>query len=240
MIHGPRTISSPEALPSRGSSLPSSSTIFMSTPNTARPCLACTARRSSASSARCSALSVHDRAERAHLGHAPGVQHLHVVALLEGAHHRRRAGRAADDRAAHRAELQVVAPRRARAGPARRSARRPTCVTPSLSNSSCSDLPSSARAREHQLGADHARDVRQAPGVDVEHRHHRQDDVARRAVQRIGQRRGVGVQHRRAVAVERALRVAGRARGVAQRRGGVLVEARPVELGRHAPSISSS
>ncbi len=49
-----------------------------------------------------------DRAERAHLGHSPGVQHLHVVALLERLHHRRRARRAADDRAAHGAESQIV------------------------------------------------------------------------------------------------------------------------------------
>ncbi|MOA20657.1 hypothetical protein D3C78_1411120 [compost metagenome] len=56
MIQGPRTISSPEVLPSRGSSLPSSPTIFMSTPYTTRPCLACRARRSAVSMARCLAL----------------------------------------------------------------------------------------------------------------------------------------------------------------------------------------
>src|SRR5688500_7083009 len=35
-------------------------------------------------------------AERAHLGHAPGVQHLHAEVVLERANHRRRARRAAD------------------------------------------------------------------------------------------------------------------------------------------------
>ena len=63
----------------------------------------------------------------------------------------------------------------------------------------------------------------------MEHRHDRQDHVARRAVQRVGQRGRVGVQHGRAVAVEHALRVAGRAGGVAERRRAVLVEQRPVE-----------
>jgi hypothetical protein len=56
MIHGPRTSRSPEASPSQGSSRPSSSTIFMSTPNTARPCVAITAKRSSWLMPRCLAL----------------------------------------------------------------------------------------------------------------------------------------------------------------------------------------
>src|SRR5512145_150640 len=34
-------------------------------------------------------------AKRAHLGHAPGMEHLYAVVVLEGADHRRRAGRAA-------------------------------------------------------------------------------------------------------------------------------------------------
>ena len=123
------------------------------------------------------------RAERAHLGHAPGVQHLHVVALLEGAHHRRRARRAADDRAAHRAELEVVGfhvgqqalPHRGHAGRHGDAFALEQLVQA---------LAVEVRPRKHELGADHARGIRQAPGVDVEHRHHRQDRVACRAVQR--------------------------------------------------------
>ena len=133
-------------------------------------------------------------AQRAHLGHAPGVQHLHVVALLEGAHHRRRAGRAADDGAAHGAELRLFASTWA-SSPCHTVGTPAETVTPSASNSSCRLLPSRNGPGKHQLGADHAGRIRQAPGIDVEHRHHRQDHVARRAVQRIGQRRGVGVQH---------------------------------------------
>jgi hypothetical protein len=86
------------------------------------------------------------------------------------------------------------------------------------------------RAREHQFGAHHAGDIRQAPRVHMEHWHDRQDHVARGAVvQRVGQRGRVGVQQRRAVAIEDPLRVAGGARRVAQRGGAVLIQQGPFE-----------
>jgi hypothetical protein len=168
------------------------------------------------------------RAERAHLGHSPGVQHLHAVAFLEGLHHRGRACRAADDGAAHGAELQVV---RLDVGeqalPDRRHAGRDRDVL--AFEQVVQRLAVEPRTRKDELGADHAGDVRQSPGVDVEHRHHRQHRVARRALQGVGKGRRVGVQHRRAVAVQGALRIAGRSRRVAERRRGVLVELGPLE-----------
>ncbi len=66
----------------------------------------------------------------------------------------------------------------------------------------------------------------------MKQRHDDEEGIARRqrhAVRRAG---AEGVQHRRAVAVHDALRIAGGAGGVAERRGGVLVEGRPVVLGR--------
>src|SRR6267154_3253321 len=57
-IQGPRTRRSPKALPSRGSSLPSLSTIFISTPKMVRPCLHSISRRFSAERRSCLALSV--------------------------------------------------------------------------------------------------------------------------------------------------------------------------------------
>ncbi len=85
-------------------------------------------RRTAASlaSARWLDLKRADRAERAHLGHAPGVQHLHAVVFLEGSDHRRRAGRAADDGAAQGAELAGCSAACAAAARARPWARRPT------------------------------------------------------------------------------------------------------------------
>jgi hypothetical protein len=63
----------------------------------------------------------------------------------------------------------------------------------------------------------------------VEHRHDRQDRVARRQVQRVGQRRCVCVEYRRAVRVQRALRIAGSSGRIAKARRGTLVEGRPFE-----------
>ena len=61
----------------------------------------------------------------------------------------------------------------------------------------------------------------------MEHRHHRQHGVARRQRHAVGQRRRHGVQQAGAVAVHGAFRVAGRARGVADARRRVLIEAGP-------------
>ncbi len=79
------------------------------------------------------------------------------------------------------------------------------------------------RPRHHQLGADHHRRERHPPGVGVEHRHHRQDDVVLADAHAVIEREAEGVQHERAVRVEDALRVAGRAGRVAHRGGGALV-----------------
>ena len=68
--------------------------------------------------------------------------------------------------------------------------------------------------------------------MDVEHRHHRQHRVDRAQAEGVRQVDGKRMQQRRAVRVQHALRVAGGARGVAERRGGALVEARPVDQGR--------
>ncbi len=173
------------------------------------------------------ALQRADGAQGRHLGHAPGVQHLHVVLLVEGAQHGGRAGRAADHRAPHGREAEPVGlgmgqkplPDGRHAGGKGHALALEQVVE---------RLAVHRRAREDDLGAGHRRGVGQAPGVDVEHRHHRQDRVARAEVQRIGRHRGIGVQHRRAVGIEHPLGVARGARGIAQRRGEVLVQLRPV------------
>ena len=82
-------------------------------------------------------------------------------------------------------------------------------------------------ARQHQRRAGQRGGVRNAPGVDVEHRHDRQHAAGGAQVQHVGQRDRIGVQHGGAVAVQHALRPPGGARGVAERAGGVLVERRP-------------
>ena len=66
----------------------------------------------------------------------------------------------------------------------------------------------------------------------MEERHHDEDRIARSEAERVGRAGGEGVQQRRAMAVQHALWIAGRAGGVAERRGRVLVEERPFVIGR--------
>ena len=82
-------------------------------------------------------------------------------------------------------------------------------------------------ARQDQRAAGERRDVGQAPGVGVEQRHDRQDPAV--VGEQVGARgdQEERVQHHAAVGVEHAFGLAGGARGVAQRAGGVLVELRP-------------
>ncbi len=168
-------------------------------------------------------------AQRRHLGHAPGVDHLHAE-RIERADHGRRARRAADHRTAERRKLQALALHvLQQAEPHRRHAGGEAHLL--LLEQFVQRGAVQLRPRKHQLGAHQRHRIRQAPGIDVEHRHHRQDHVLRRAAQRIGQRRPIRMQHGGAVRIQRPLRIAGRARRVAQAGGGVLVEQRPGVLG---------
>ena len=67
------------------------------------------------------------------------------------------------------------------------------------------------------------RRVGHAPAVGVEHRHDRQHDRARRQVENVGRDDRHGVKHGRAMLVEHALGIAGRAAGVAEAAGIALV-----------------
>ena len=86
------------------------------------------------------------------------------------------------------------------------------------------------RAGEHQLRPHHRGEIGEAPGVDVEHRHHRHGGVGGGDVDHVGQRRRHRMQDGRTVAVEHALRIARGARGIAERGRGVLVEGGPFEI----------
>ena len=87
-------------------------------------------------------------------------------------------------------------------------------------------------ARHDQLGARRRADEGDAPGVGVEHRHHGQNDLAGRAPddrrlhpqQRMDEVGAVRIQH--------ALRVARRARGVAEAASRLLVKAAPGHIAR--------
>ena len=82
-------------------------------------------------------------------------------------------------------------------------------------------------AGQEQLGAGQRGGEGQAPRVDMEHRHDRQHAVARREPDGVGRADRRRVQRHRAVRVEHALRVAGGAARVAERRRGALVDLGP-------------
>ena len=85
-------------------------------------------------------------------------------------------------------------------------------------------------AGKHQLGAHRGRRERDAPAIGVEQRHHRQHRVAGIGAERVA---GIGhqrVQHVGAVRIQHALGIAGGARGVAHRGGGIFVEGLPLEI----------
>ena len=206
-------------LPSQGSSLPSSSTICMSTPKTARPCLRRIAslllgrqRRGACSSActRCPAATSRSCPRRAALD---------AVVLAEGVDHRRRAGRAADHRALERARScslfgfmwsssisqTVGTPAAKRHLLGSRSARRPTCR-----RAPGRGTPAWRRPSPREYGMPQALTWNIGTTGSTESRADRPCTS--------GKRRGVGVQDGRAVAVQRALGVAGGAARVAHAR----------------------
>ena len=154
------------------------------------------------------------RAERTHFGHAPGVKHLDAIVVPERIDHGRRAGRAANHGTAQGRKFQAgrleVAEQHL---PHRRHTRRVRDFF--RLDQLIHRLAVQRRARKHQLGAGQRRGVWNAPCVDMKHRHHGQDGIARRHAHDIRQGRRVRVQDGRTVAVQRGLGVACGAAGVA-------------------------
>ena len=172
----PRTLSRPKRLPSHGSSLFSSSTIFISTPNGAQPCLDWIASLCSLRKAARAGLERAGRADRAHLRHAPGVANGDAVILLEGADHVGRTGRAANADEFERRELLVLlAQVLQQAEPNGRHGRRHRHLLgleEIVDGGAVEPWP-----RHHHARAAHRAGEREAPRIGVEHRHHRQNRI---------------------------------------------------------------
>ena len=164
-----------------------------------------------------------NRPQGRHLGHAPGVQHFNPIHVVECRDHGGWTSRTADDRALEGTEAQATGlhvaqhhlPHGGHAG-----SKGHTLRFDQLEDR----FAIHGRPRKHQFGARHGRGIRQAPGVDVEHRHHWQYGVAGAHAQGVRQRTGQGVKHGGAVAVQRGLGIARGAAGVAHTRGGVFVK----------------
>ena len=154
------------------------------------------------------------------------MQHVHAVGVLERFDHRGRTGRAADHRALQRRERE---PRRFHMVQQHLPDRRHTGgICDFLTFDQLIDRLAVHRgAGKHQFAAGECGRVGDAPGVHVEHRHHRKHRVACAQAHHVRQCRRVGMQEGGAVAVERGLRVAGGAARVAHARCAVLIKSRP-------------
>ncbi len=170
-----------------------------------------------------------DRAERAHLGHAPGVAHFDAVIPLEGADHRRRAGRAADDHRLQRGELLALL---LQIGEQHQPHRRHGGGEIDLLGLEqfVNRRAVEPRARHHQLGAAHRGGEGETPGIGVEHRHDRHHCRFRADRQTVDPRADQRMQDVGAMRIEHALGIAGGAGSVAEAGGGVLLEFGPAEV----------
>ena len=172
------------------------------------------------------------RADGAHLGHAPAVRHLDIVVAREGVDHRLRHGRAAaQDLRELRRLASALLELLDQAEPDRGHA--PAGLDTLALHQIVERRPVELGAGQDEGAAGERRDVGQAPGIGVEQRDDRQDRAVVR--EQVGARgdQEEGVQHHRAVGIEHALGLACRARRVAERAGGVLVELGPGEGRRH-------
>ena len=162
-------------------------------------------------------------AERTHLGHAPRVINRDVVLIAKRIHHRRRTGRAANDRATHRRELEIVCAQMSEQHlPHGRNTRREGDLL--RLKQFVNRFAIKLRAGEHDFATHHRQQIRQAPCVYVKHRHDGQDAVARRNVHHVWRRSAERVQHRRAVAIQHALRIARGAARIAKARREIFIK----------------
>ena len=158
------------------------------------------------------------RAQGAHLGHAPSMQHLDPIVVFEGVDHGRWAGRAPNHGALQGAEAQAFGPHVAEHHLPHRGHACGKGDTLGF-NQAVDRCAVQRRPRKHQFGTHHGGAVGNAPGIDVEHRHHGQDAVPGRHAHHIGQSRGIRMKNGGAMAVHGRFGVARGAAGVAHAGG---------------------
>ncbi len=171
-------------------------------------------------------LEAAERADRAHLGHAPGMNDIDIVIFLEGLDHRARGGRTADH---DRAEIGQLAAlffhMLQQAEPHGRHGGRDRYAL--VGQKAIDRLAVHARPGHDERRADHRGGERNAPAIGVEERHHGHQAISRGKLHRIRLDADHRMEHIRAVRIDDALRVARRAGRVAHAGCRALVEIFP-------------
>ena len=171
-----------------------------------------------------------ERAKRRGFGHAPGVDDVHFVVLLEGAQDAFRDGGAADQDFLEIGQFQVVGLQvRQQHQPDGRhgGGDRDFLIGQQFVDRGAVHL----RAGHHHVGAGRRARHCEAPGIGVEHRHDREHRVGCAHAHRILAHGDKRVEHVGAVGIKHALRVAGGAGGVAEPAGGIFREVAPAGIG---------
>ncbi len=152
------------------------------------------------------------RPDRRSLGHAPGMGDADAV-FHQPLDHRSRTGGTADH---DNTQFAVVAAIGVHVGKHRQPDRRHAGAVSHafLANQFPQDLRIIARREDH-LGANRGAGIWQAPGIGMEHRHHRQHHRASRQIHDIGLRLGDRVQDIRAMLVQHAFGISGGAACIA-------------------------
>ena len=119
-----------------------------------------------------------DAAHRRHFGHAPSMDRLNAVDFAERFDHRGRTGGAADNRAFKACQSAArLLGRAQQPEPDRRHPKGQRHTV--LIDQPCKRSAVKVRPRQYHARAYHGAGIGAAPSIDVEHRHHGQDDIAR-------------------------------------------------------------
>jgi len=169
-----------------------------------------------------------DGSERRHFRHAPRMNDVDSVSLLETIDDRRWDGRAANEHHPQRRDVigvGICVENLQHVQPDRRHARRERGPLALIQVEQCRRIQ--VWPRERQFRARHDCGVRKAPCICVEHRNDRCHHIVLTKSDRISEANAKCVKNQRPVRVQHTFRPSRRPRGVAHGRGGLLVRIRP-------------
>ena len=157
-----------------------------------------------------------DGADGRSLGHPPGMNQRNIIIAAEDFNHRRRQRRPADKRSFKMRQANIRFTQRGKqTGPDDRNAEGDADLL--FAQQPQQAVAVQIRPRQNQASARHRGNKRRAPGIDVEHRHHRQQRVLCRYTGRIRLIAAQRMQYQRAVGIQHPFRLPRGPGGIAQR-----------------------